>query len=320
MRRQQDLQVNLHNRYRALLSRDNSGYSTEAMLLVRWMRSQPEIRSLLDEVASVEADIEVDAWMADSMRGRWSWPTQTEEGRANLVWRLLQKFDSDEVGDIAFQVAQHFSHASNVNDMLRDMTQQVIEPLIDFLTERIGEESSVLYHLERYKARIEWFDRDDLYSQYNENTRQGELVYDTYLRKFLFDQGLSMPFTQAKGASGLTDAISDLDSDDHLIAEVKLFDNKDHGKREIAKGVNQVIQYAHDYNKTHGYLVVINLSGRPTTLPTDGDRKATVVHIEESGVRIYMLQVRALPTQSASKQGKPAPITITREDLLDPDA
>jgi hypothetical protein len=69
-------------------------------------------------------------------------------------------------------------------------------PLFDYLSERIGEDSSVLFLLERYVRRVEWFERERLHEAYAADTRQGEKVYDEDLRRFLFDQGINMPFSQ----------------------------------------------------------------------------------------------------------------------------
>jgi len=197
-----------------------------------------------------------------------------------------------------------------------------VEPLFDFLGDRVGAESSVLYVLERYVRRVEWFERHDLYERARVDTRKAEDVYDIDLRRFLFAEGINMPFSQAKSASGLSDVLSDLDTDDPLVCEIKIFDGADRGKRHLASGVNQAIQYATDYGKTVAHLVIINWSGRPLNLPNDGDTKpkSWPPHIDVVGVRVYLISVRALPTVSASKLGKPAPIDISRDDLVDPDA
>jgi hypothetical protein len=39
-----------------------------------------------------------------------------------------------------------------------------------------------------------------------------------------------------------------------------------------------------------------------------------------AGVRVHLIAVRALPTATASKQGRAAPVVVTRADLIDTDA
>src|SRR5260370_12649187 len=105
-----------------------------------------------------------------------------------------------------------------------------------------------------------------------------------------------MPFSQAKSASGLSDVLTDLDTDDPFIGEVKLFDADNHGKRELATGVNQATQYAQDWGKTTGYLVTINLSGRPLEFPTDRPKGVCPPCLQLGGVRVHLITTRPLPT------------------------
>ena len=129
-----------------------------------------------------------------------------------------------------------------------------------------------------------------------------------------------MPFSQAKSASGLSDVLTDVDTDDPFIGEVKLFNAGNHGKRELATGVNQAIQYARGKNKGSGYLVAVHLSGRQLELPTDGPKGTWPPYLEVGGVRVYLITVRALPVPTASQQGKPRPVSVSREDVVNPDA
>ena len=298
----------------------HSAYAHEAALVCDWISSQPALRAILNELATAEPEVSLDDWEQTCAHYQGIvWLTKTEAGRARLVWEWLNSVAGSDA-PIHQRGMLRISSENNFNVMLREVTEGVVMPLFDYLTERVGTESSVLYHLERYVRRVEWFDRDDLHNRYLANTRQGEKVYDDHLRRFLFDQGLDMPFSQPKSASGLSDVIGDLDTDDPLICEVKVFDADSRDKRSIASGVHQVVNYAQDYGKSAAYLVIINLSGRALELPTDGADKDWPPFIDLGGVRVHLLAVRALPTVSASKMGKARPVTVTRDDLIDPDA
>lgn len=175
----------------------------------------------------------------------------------------------------------------------REFAERVPRPFFDYLGERVGAESSILYVLERYVRRVEWFDRDALYDRAMRETRKAEEVYDTDLRRFLFSEGINMPFSQAKSASGLSDVLADLDTDDPLVCEVKVFDADNRGKRHLAVGVNQAISYAGDYGKQVAYLVIVNLSGRPLSLPSEQDPKIWPPRITVAGTLVYLIAVRA---------------------------
>jgi len=323
VRYQQDLQVALRDRYRRLIV---AGYATlgqEIQLVAGWIGDQAALRGILEEAERAEPDLDFDTWEKDlTVSQIFRWASQTEAGRATLAWKLLRHIadnPADTARDAVLGYATRITRTSAVDDTARAFVQMVFSPLFDFLIERVSSQSSVLYVLERYLRRVEWFERGDLYRRYLADRQNGEAVYDLDLRKFLFSEGINMPFSQARSASGLSDVLTDLDTDDPFIGEVKLFDADGHGKRELATGVNQATQYAQDWNKTTGYLVIINLSGRTLELPTDGPEGAWPPYLDLGGVRVYLIAVRALPTPTASQQGKPRPVPITREDLINPD-
>jgi hypothetical protein len=326
MRYQQDLQVALRDRLRRLMIATHSDAGHEVSLTVHWINKQPALLAILAEAEAVEPDLSLEDFLSALKRhGMFSWPSSTEDGRATLVWKCMQRITSEiasgaESGRVGVNYAMPFARERNLNDCWREFSQRILQPLFDYLSERVGQESSVLYVLERYVRKVEWFDRQDLYDKAMANPKKAEDVYDADLRRFLFGEGINMPFSQAKSASGLSDVVSELDTDDPLVCEVKIFDGKDRGKRHLGSGVNQAFQYATDYNKQAAYLVIINLSGRQVDLPNENDSKAWPPYITVAGVRVYLITVRALPTPSASKLGKPKPITITRDDLIDPDA
>jgi hypothetical protein len=198
----------------------------------------------------------------------------------------------------------------------RTATESVVEPLIDYLQERIGEASDVLYLLERYVRRVEWFEQDRLWAAYQADRAHGEAIYDSDLRRFLFDQGIDYPFSQPRSASGQSDVVGNLESDDPLVCEVKLYDGDSYGRPYLAKGVQQGASYARDYGKTIAHLVIFNLSTKMLKLPSDSDPKEWPPRVDIAGVNVFLVQVRALPQASASTRGAAEVVTVTRDDLL----
>lgn len=320
----------MRDRLRRLLVADCEDAGHEVRLVTGWIEQQPALRAILAEAEWAEPDLDRDGLgealpQGGSGLGRsFRWPSHTEAGRATLVWHLMRRIAAeDQDGTDGPRIVITYAHAvsseTNMDDMWREFAERILRPMFDYLDERVGAESSVLYTIERYVRRVEWFERDDLYERYLANRQNGEEIYDRDLRKFLFSEGVNMPFSQAKSASGLSDVLTDLDTEDPFIGEVKLFDAGNHGKRELATGVNQATQYAQDWGKATGYLVTINLSGRALELPSDGPKGVWPPYLELGGVRVYLITVRALPAPTASQQGKPRPVLITREELINPD-
>lgn len=331
MRFQQDLQVSIHERLRRLLAANHEDASHEVRLVTDWIDQQPALQAILAEAQRAEPDLDPQALVSALKDGgsglsrSFRWPSQTEAGRTLIIWQLMRRIaaeDSDEAA--AYEMVRSYgsavSYHSNLNDKWRDLASRILRPLFDYLSERVGQESSILYALERYVHLVEWFDRNDLNARATQDPRKAEEVYDTHLRRFLFAEGINMPFSQAKSASGESDVVTDLDTDDPLVCEVKIY-GAGRTKRSLAGGIHQAISYASDYGKQVAYLVIINLSGKPLSLPSDDDLKLWPPRITVAGTRVYLIAVRALPpVASASKLGKPAPVTITRDDLVDPDA
>lgn len=330
MRYQQDLQVSLRDRLRRLMVANCEDAGHEVRLVTDWITQRPALRAILAETEQAEPGLDHDSLVSALEQGgggigrQFRWPSQKEESRAALIWHLMQRIaaedrDGTEGPRIVINYAHAASSETNMNGMWREFAERILRPLFDYLDERVGAESSVLYTLERYVRRVEWFDREELHKRAEADPQKAEKVYDDDLRRFLFSEGINMPFSQAKSASGLSDVVSELDTDDPLVCEVKIYDTA-RGKRNLASGVNQAIQYASDYSKQVAYLLVINLSGRPLSLPNDSDPKTWPPYITVADIRIYLIAVRALPTVSASKQGKPTPVTVSHDDLVDPDA
>jgi len=324
VRYQQDLQVGLRDRYRRCVT---AGFQTliyEVRHLRQWIESSPALAGILSAAARAEPELDIESWWGSvNSRQGVGWPSKTEAGRAWLAWRLVCRMaddDSREDRSIAINYTHPLGTGGNLDDDCNNFCRVIVGPLIDYLTEQVGSESSVLYVLERYRRRIEWFDRQALYERYELDPSKGEALYDDDLRKFLFAEGIDMPFSQARSASGQSDVLSDLEGDDPLVCELKLFDANNRDRRHVVSGLQQAIAYAQDYGKNVAYLVVVNLSGRPLEFPTDGDAKVWPPFLDVAGVRTYLIAVRALPTASASKLGQVKPVSFAREDFVNPDA
>jgi hypothetical protein len=315
MRWRQDLQVKLRNRYRALYTADGPRIAREIDLVVAWITAQPALGYILEEARLAETVPSYDEWTPGlRRRGLWEWPAKTEAGRAIFVWDLLRHVSASDRDIIQFLSV--FSSETKYDAMARDFAEQVVRPLFDYLDEQIGEGSSVLYALERYVRQIEWFDQGRLYAEFQANTRQGEEVYDRHLREFLFREGFDMPYSQLRSPSGRSDVLSRLESDDPLVCELKVYDGENRDIGHLASGVTQALQYANDHGKPAAHLVIINLTTRPLRLPSDGPENAYPPYLDLPGARVYLIQVRGLPRESASRQGRTELLILERTQLV----
>lgn len=317
MRYRESLQVRLQERYRRLYKAHWQAYDDEAGYLVDFIRSTPALQFMIENVER-SADLDPDEWTAEHFGRKTYELPPTEEGRAKLCWHLLQKWASEP------EAAAMFGHMLDRDGKLpegaRVATEQIVEPLIEYLQEHLGESADVLYLLERYVRRVEWFEQQDLWRAYEADTQHGEATYDADVRQFLFEQGIDYPFSQPRSASGEADIVADLSSDEPLVCEVKLFDGASYGKSYLGKGFRQAVQYAQDYGQSSAYLVVINLSEKQIDFPTDGEQSEWPLRVEAPSVTVFFVTVRALPKPSASKQPRPTVVRLTKADLFNESA
>ncbi|MEW2477514.1 hypothetical protein AB0875_27355 [Micromonospora gifhornensis] len=315
----------LRERMRRILTQHSGFAGHEVRLVVDWVKKQPALRAALAEAEQIEPGLDFAAFLSRLKDRDLSWQSTTEAGRAVLAWRLMEHIADDDIkhGDKA-RVVWHLALGTrerNANDGWRKFVELALAPFFDYMGERVGAESSVLYTLERYVRRVEWFDREELYARFQQDTRNGEEVYNLDLQRFLYLEGNYVTHAKPRSASGEADIIGEVDSDEALICDGKIFDAGSRGKNYLAKGYNQIIQYAQDYQKSVAYLVIFNISGRPLQFPAGESKGVSFPYVDMAGVRVYLVGVRALPPRTtASKQGKASPVVVTVEDLVNPDS
>lgn len=288
-------------------------YAREAGYFRRFIEGTPPLKAIVDALNRSLPQLDPGAWIDQHMgHDQYDWP-ETEEGRAKVAWGLISSWQSQ---NDPIQSAFSFSSERNINDALREMTGAVVEPFVEYLQAQLGAESDVLYLLDRYRRRVEWFEQARLHSQCTAEPRKCEEVYDTDLRRFLFEQGIDYPFSQPASASGRADVVSGLETDDPLVCDVKIFDGADRDVAYLSKGVQQVLQYALDYGKTAAHLVVVNLTDTDLEFPSDGVPGEWPPRLEVGGVTIFLVAVRGKPRPSASRQGRGRAVSIGRDDLV----
>lgn len=313
MKYQQNLQVRLQERFKRLFKADYNIYPREVQYFVDFVDKTPALRSMVQMIERSLPDLDPAAWVQQHFGHReYDWP-DSEIGRAKVAWHLLTRWAEGPEDPKNLAVA--VSSERNFNAALRDLTQAVVEPFVEYLQEQLGGECDVLYLLERYKRRVEWFEQERLYEAFEADPSHGEAQYDKDLRRFLFEQGIDYPFSQPASPSGKADVVGGLEADDPLVCEVKLFDDKGRGVPYLSRGLNQAVRYAHDYGKTSAYLAIFNMTERPLHLPSDGAREEWPARLELAGVTVFLVPVQARPLQAASRE-RVQPRTVAREELV----
>ena len=203
--------------------------------------------------------------------------------------------------------------------MLDDFNETVLDVLYNYLDDRIDDTGDVLYLLERFKLKAEWFRQDKLCRMYIDDTKHGERSLDRVLREALFDGGVDYPFSQPESPSGKADVVSLGGSNDPLVLEIKVFDpERGKGKSHLRQGFHQVLRYANDYQQSSGYLVMFNCSNNQLVFPSQntdgGEFPPRIVH---DGKTIFLISVELGANRDpASREDTGGRTEITVGDLI----
>jgi hypothetical protein len=212
--------------------------------------------------------------------------------------------DMPEVG-----IGRVYAMKSNHNENLEFFKEYFLTPIIEYLDEQLNDQRAVLSLLLRYKQKCEWFERNHLL----EAATRGERELASHLYAYLHDQGLDFVI-EPVSASGEVDFLANQSSDDPLVADAKVFRERD-SKSDISKWFNQIYTYTRDYNEPSGYLVIFNTSGRDLKLSVQHSNRSTPFVIHNSKVIFFVVIDIHSYDESASKRGRLTVVEVTETDL-----
>ena len=207
--------------------------------------------------------------------------------------------------------------SSNFDGTKSKIIENYISPIIYFLHDKLDKSNSIIYLLEKYKKRTEWFTKQELFEKYNEAKKSYEQIFEDDLRLFLFDQGIDYPFSTPSSTSGRVDIVGQIETNDPLIIEVKIFDsNKGYKKNRVKGGFAQIVKYANDYVKDVGYLVIFNLDNAELHFNFSKKNNVFPPAIQFQNKVFYMVVINLAIQESASKTGQLKEIEITDDELI----
>ena len=314
-----NLRVRLQERRNRLYKTDFRTYDAELRYLLQFLDDNPYTRSLLSAL-DVGTAVDFEQWATEQSNMREVQFPHNEEGRAKVCWGILKRCASDENGHEWSRWGRAFSSETKFDAMLRDFTEAVVDPLVNFLHDQIDDGGNALYLIERFKLKAEWFRRKELYLLYQEDASVGEASLDQEFRASLFEGGIDYPFSQPSSPSGKADIVALLGSDDPLVLEVKVFDpDRSKGKSHLRQGFHQVLRYANDYNQSLGYLVIFNCSDRQLAISSEEASGAEFPpRIAYGGKIFFVIPIDIHPnTASASMEKPTSRLVIDCKELVD---
>lgn len=315
-----DLRAQLQKRKEKFDTVRYDDFVGEVTLLLDFLRANSYTAALM---ALIDANqtITFDQWWREAEAiGKLSMPS-SEIGRAKICLGILMDCIEGESSHMHFHWGYRLGHDEGEDGTPAFLGTTVVEPIISYLQDRVNETGNVLYLLQRFKTRVEWFRREDLHAGYVTDTRHGEKRLDRALREFLFDGGIDFPLSQPESPAGQADIVASLGSDDPLVLEVKVFDpGRGRNKSHIRQGFHQVLKYANDYNESVGYLVVFNCSpGLLSFQPGDGKQSDIPPRVVHGGKTFFLIVIDiGVDRASASKESPASRADISLEELTGP--
>lgn len=226
----------------------------------------------------------------------------------------LAKFFFKEIK--GFNLHKYLYFSNNMKDRINVIIENIITPITYYFHDKLDKSSSIIYLLEKYKRRVEWFTKSELSNKYKNAQKEFEDILEEDLRLFLFDQGIDYPFSTPKSASGRTDIVGAIETEDPLIVEIKILDKeKGYGINRISSGFHQIVKYTEDYSKDVGYLVLYNFDKIRYDFKFNESNNIFPPKLIFNNKIYYLIVIDMYDDETASKLGKIVKKEITKSDI-----
>jgi hypothetical protein len=246
--------------------------------------------------------------------GRPDMSFQNEIHHTSYCYQILKYFF--KIGETYNLHTLTIFYGRDFEDIKKNIIEEYLTPIFYYLHDKLDKSNSVVYLLEKYKKRTEWFTFSQLLNKYSAADKSYEQIFEDDLRLFLFDQGIDYPFSTPKSTSGRADIIGSIDTDDPLVIEIKIFDReKGYGKNRVIEGFSQIIKYANDYHKDVGYLVVFNTDKAEIDIVLNEKSNIFPPVVNFNNKTYFIIVVNISNGISASKIGTTEVITISENEL-----
>lgn len=240
---------------------------------------------------------------------------ENNQERAGFLYQIINRLTSGRGYNLIYEDGFNTGTYYETKNFI---FENFLRPIIFYLVDVLQESNSILYLLEKYKRRTEWFTGKEIYSNYIGLQYGYEDYLTEDLRLFLFDQGIDYPFSTPRSPSGDADVVGGIDTEDPLVVEVKIYDeSKEYRKNRIASGLTQIMQYTEDYGKHQGFLVIYNMDNALLNFELPQDKKFYPPMLTYNNRAYFFIIINLYKEESASKIGKAKVVTITTEDLME---
>lgn len=303
-----DLRLKIRNRHSRISSCDAGDFLILSKQFFTFWQSQTLLRAMTIELL---AKYQGSAEEARSARAGVRTFGETGEEQAAICYAKWKAFSD---GDNQHSFFEH-ARGSSFQDRLNTYRDWYVEPFFDYVDEVLEDKNVILSTLIRYKHKVEWYRRSELFTLFSEGDGQAEKRLTRHMYEYLFDQGMTFQ-AEPLTASGRPDVLALENSDHPFIGEVKIFDASGRGAVYIRKGLHQLYRYCGDVNEPVGYFIVFNVSDKQLqfAMPSDPDGVPRFVYNHKT-IFITVIDIH-LHEKSASARGIPETASVPIEDVV----
>lgn len=323
-----NLKNKLTRRLKRLRDANERHFAPEIRRFVTFIKSEPMLYSCLQAACSRhygEKNRVITVLSSSEVLTNPRSAPKEESQLVSLLWNLLEHLDSGDYQEL--QQVENTSFGNSAPDTRwLALKERLVQPLYDFLLEKLDEQEVLLGTLLRYKTRCEVFNhahllnvvkdpekKDNAKKKGRRPYRDVEKQLKNDLHLYLHDQGVAFQIEPALGRGEVDVVIGE--GPDRYYTEAKVFSD-DNSKTKILKDFGQTYRYSQDYNCNTIYLVIYNVSGRPPAFQGCESVLGHVQCVRYSSTAVYIMVIDLLRhTRPLSGQGKIDQIIITANEL-----
>lgn len=136
-----NLQIAVQERSRRVLMMDHWDAFRELRYVTDWIASQALLDAIIVTAARIEPDLDFVAWAQQLRNHTLAWSTNTEAGRAWLVWQLLRKVgEADRAGAHDPLQVYLWRFDDSLPDAMRAFAEPVLVPMFNYLSDQVGQD------------------------------------------------------------------------------------------------------------------------------------------------------------------------------------
>jgi hypothetical protein len=293
---------------------------------VNWMNNHPIISAILQTATIPDSRFMADLEQAANGQGytMFHGPDDIDVHFAHCL-EVLKRATSDAAKDdhkfrsiAGFTAGKSMMDLRSTNDAIEIIRGEVIEPILEFIDERLDSRNAIIGILKKYKQRCEWFYRQRMRDFVDQNLegKSGERALMIDLNSYVHQESLEF-FVEPASASGEADVVLRDSDGRYIVIDGKYIDEKSsHAsiRTKLASGFHQVYRYCHDYDEPLGYLVVF--IRQSTRIRLECEQSDGLNYLQIGGKIIYFIEIFISDEPSASKSGVATEIVLTKEELV----